>query len=42
MQWELGNALLSFTKLNNAHNGQHLGGTLFKVLNCIGVAHKVR
>ncbi|KAG2744811.1 hypothetical protein P692DRAFT_20641566, partial [Suillus brevipes Sb2] len=41
MQWEPGNALLGFTKLNNAHNGQRLGGTLFKVLDGLGVTHKV-
>jgi hypothetical protein len=41
MQWVSGNALLGFTWLNNAHNGQHLGGVLFKVLDRVGVAHKV-
>ncbi|KAG2751675.1 hypothetical protein P692DRAFT_20699944, partial [Suillus brevipes Sb2] len=41
MQWVSGNALLGFTRLNNAHNGQRLGGALFKVLDRVGVAHKV-
>ena len=39
--WELKSALLGFTKLNNAHNGKRLGGALFKVLDRIGIAHKV-
>jgi hypothetical protein len=41
MQWVPSNTLLGFTWLNNAHNGQHLGGALFKVLDCVGVTHKV-
>ncbi|KAG1735245.1 hypothetical protein EDD22DRAFT_852395 [Suillus occidentalis] len=40
MQWVPGNTLLGFTQLNNAHNGQHLGGALFKVLDRVGVTHK--
>jgi hypothetical protein len=40
MQWESEMALLSFTQLNNAHNGKCLGGALFKVLDRVGIAHK--
>jgi hypothetical protein len=39
--WELRSALLGFTQLNNAHNGQRLGGALFKIVNRLGIAHKV-
>jgi hypothetical protein len=39
--WELRSALLGFTRLNNAHNGKHLGQALFKILERVGVAHKV-
>jgi hypothetical protein len=39
--WECKSALLGFTKVNNAHNGKHLGGALFKILDCICIAHKV-
>lgn len=35
-QWECKNALLGFTKVNNAHNGKRLGGTLFKIIDCVG------
>jgi hypothetical protein len=41
MQWECESALLSFMQLNNAHNGKHLGGALFKILDRVGIAHKV-
>ena len=40
-RWECKSALLGFTKLNNAHNGKRLCGALFKVLDRIGIAHKV-
>ena len=40
--WECKNALLGFTRLNNAHNGKRLGGALFKVLDRVGSVHKVR
>jgi len=40
-QWECKSALLGFTKVNNAHNGKRLGSALFKVLDRVGVAHKV-
>ena len=35
-------ALLGFTKLNNAHNGRRLGGALFKTIDRLGLAHRVR
>ena len=40
--WECKSALLGFTKVNNAHNGKRLGGVLFKVLDCVGITHKVQ
>jgi hypothetical protein len=33
--------LIGFTRLNNAHNGQRLGQALFKVIERIGIGHKV-
>jgi hypothetical protein len=39
--WELHNALFSFIWLNNAHNGKRLGGALFKIVDRLGIAHKV-
>jgi hypothetical protein len=40
--WELRSAVLGFTQLNHAHNGQRLGGgALFKIVNRLGIAHKV-
>jgi hypothetical protein len=36
-QWEYKSALLGFTRLNNAHNGQCLGGALFKVLDHLDI-----
>jgi hypothetical protein len=39
--WECKRALLGFTKLNNAHNGKRLGGAFFKVLDRVGIVHKV-
>lgn len=39
---ELHSALLGFTRLNNAHNGKRLGGALFKIVNRLGIAHKVQ
>jgi hypothetical protein len=41
-QWECQSPLLGFTKVNNAHNGKRLGGALFKILDRVGIAHKVR
>ena len=40
-QWELKNALLGFTKVNNAHNGIRLGQALFKVTKRVGIENKV-
>ena len=40
-QWELKSELLGFTQLCNAHNGEWLGQALFKVVNWVGIAHKV-
>ena len=40
-QWELKNALIGFTKLNNAHNGVRLGQALFKVIKRVGIENKV-
>lgn len=41
-QWELKNALLGFTKLNNAHNGKRLGQALYKIIKRVGIESKVR
>lgn len=41
MKWELQNALIGFTRLNNAHNGERLGQALFKVGKRVGIEHKV-
>jgi hypothetical protein len=41
MQWEIENSLLGFTKINNTHSGKWLGGALFKILDCVGITHKV-
>ena len=40
-QWEIKSALLGFTKLSNAHNGERLGQALFKVIKRVGIEHKV-
>lgn len=40
--WELKSALLGFTRLNNAHNGMRLGQALYKIVQRVGIAHKVR
>ena len=39
--WELHSALFGFVRLNNAHNGKRLGGALFKIIDRLGIAHKV-
>jgi hypothetical protein len=41
-RWELQTAILGFTQLNNAHNGERLGQALFKIVSRLGIAHKVR
>ena len=40
-KWELKSALIGFTRLNNAHNGERLGQALFKVVKRIGIEYKV-
>ena len=42
MAWECESALLGFTKVNNAHNRKRLSGALFKVLDHVGITHKVQ
>lgn len=39
--WELRHAIIGFTRLNNAHNGRRLGQALFKIVQRIGIEHKV-
>jgi len=39
--WKLENALLGFARLNNSHNGRRLGQALFKIVDRLGIAHKV-
>jgi len=39
--WELHSALFGFVRLNNAHNGKRLGGALFKIVDRLGITHKV-
>ena len=41
-QWELKSVLLGFTRLNNVHNGKHLGQALYKIIKRIDIRHKVR
>lgn len=41
MQWDIESSLLGFTKVNNAHNSKQLTGTLFKILDHVGITHKV-
>jgi hypothetical protein len=40
--WELREALLGFTRMNNAHHGMRLGQTLFKIVERLGIANRVR
>jgi hypothetical protein len=39
--WELKSVLLGFTQLNNAHNGKRLGQALYKIVERVGIEHKV-
>ena len=39
--WEDGSALLGFTQMNTAHDSVMLGHALFKIVKCLGFAHKV-
>ena len=41
-KWELKSALIGFTRLNNAHNGERLGQALFKIIKRVGIEDKVR
>jgi len=40
-EWELKSGFLGFTRVSNAHNGQWLSQTLFKILKWVGIDHKV-
>jgi hypothetical protein len=40
-KWELKNALIGFTQLNNAHSGERLGQALFKIIKWVGIELKV-
>ena len=39
--WKKQSALLGSTRLNNTHNGKHLGQALFKIVALVGIEHKV-
>lgn len=39
--WELKTALLGFMQLNSAHNGEHLGQALFKIIKQVSIVQKV-
>ena len=40
-QWTLETSIIGFTRLNNAHNGERLGQALFKIVDRVGITHKV-
>ena len=40
-KWELKSALIGFTQLNNAHNGERLGQALFKIIRQVRIECKV-
>jgi hypothetical protein len=40
--WEIKSALFGFVQMNTAHNGERLGQALFKIVDRLGIAHKVR
>jgi hypothetical protein len=40
--WEVQSALLGFTRINNSHNGKHLGGALFKIVDRLGISNRVK
>jgi len=40
-KWELKSALIGFTRLNNAHNGERLGQALFKIIKRVSITGKV-
>jgi hypothetical protein len=39
--WVLQEAILGFTRLNNAHNGVRLGQALFKIIKHLGIQRRV-
>jgi len=39
--WEVKTAPLRFTQMNSAHHGIRLGQALFKVVEQLGITHKV-
>ncbi|KAJ2981763.1 hypothetical protein NUW54_g10828 [Trametes sanguinea] len=40
-EWEARNAIIGFTRLNGAHNGRRLGQALFKIVERVGIEHKI-
>jgi hypothetical protein len=40
-KWELRSALIGFVQLNSAHNGRRLAHMFFKVIQHVGLLHKV-
>jgi hypothetical protein len=40
-KWTLEHALLGFTRMNTAHNGQRLGQALYKICNRLRIVNKV-
>jgi hypothetical protein len=40
--WDVQSALLSFTRINNSHNGKHLSGALFKIVDQLGISNSVK
>ncbi|KAI9462098.1 hypothetical protein HD554DRAFT_1991878, partial [Boletus coccyginus] len=39
--WKLKTVLLSFMQMNSAHNGLRLGQALYKVIQHLGISHKI-
>jgi len=39
--WGIKSALLGFTQMNMVHNGEWLRQALFKIIDHVGIAHKV-
>lgn len=39
-KWTLEHALLGFTRMNTAHNGQRLGQALYKICDRLGIVNK--
>lgn len=40
-EWKEQHALLGFTQMNMAHNRTHLGQSLLRICNRLGIVHKV-